>query len=196
LFNCGFPDLRQVYGGEYPTSPELSKLWPDGFHTVRELNFGTAFYTAKYCLKKLNPGSTDESKARFRERYEVFDNETGEVFTRKPEFAVMSLRPGIGFGYYEKYGDSVRALDNCVVDGRYVKPPRYYDILSERFNAEKYALNKRVRRRKALVVRANEVREFRRVNDPNATQDEALDARLRVKERLLEITAERSKRDL
>jgi hypothetical protein len=182
LFNCRFSNLVEVgtgVGGQtLYTSDELFGLWPRGFHTIGAVTMQSAQYCAKYAMKKLNRGSTDESLARFQERYQVFD-ENGEVFDRRPEFAVMSRRPGIGATYYEKYGDEVRALDNVIVDGREAKLPRYYDVLSERIAKEQLEKHKRARRREAVLKRFD--------NTPE---------RLRVKERRLILLAERCERKL
>lgn len=182
LFNCGFSDLRQfgesVGGSPTYTSKELSALWPSGFHTIGEITMESAVYCAKYCMKKLTPGSTDESRERFRDRYQVFDGD-GVVYDRKPEFAVMSRRPGIGFGYYEKFGDEVRNHDNVVINGKYCRPPRYYDDLTERVACATLAASKRRRRRLCVLARADNT-----------------EARLLVKERIAIMGAERAARKL
>lgn len=59
--------------------------------------------------------------------YERIHPVTGEIFHVEPEFGLMSRKPGIGYSYYVKYGHEVRAHDNIIVDGKPVKPPRYYD---------------------------------------------------------------------
>lgn len=182
LFNCGFPD--RVFHGENKrgeplyTSRELSRLWSCdggettlGFCTIGEVTFDSAVYCAKYALKKV---TGDPAK----DHYTVFD-ENGECFERIPEFAVMSRRPGIGAGYYERYGNEVRAHDSVVVDGREVRPPRYYDSRSERIEPEQFARMKRKRKRLAVLNKADNTEE-----------------RLRVKERLMILAAEKKERRL
>ena len=39
----------------------------------------------------------------------------------------MSLKPGIGASWMEKYADEVYPRDYVVVNGKKAKPPRYYD---------------------------------------------------------------------
>lgn len=133
LFGVDFPD-KKYFSGEPGnllwTSEVLSSCWvvekgfPGageslGFSTVGLLTEQSARYVTGYALKKrLGPG-------RWRE-YGV-DAETGEV--RKPEFVVMSRRPGIGKGWLEKYREEVYRADGSSVSvGRSeVAPPRYYD---------------------------------------------------------------------
>lgn len=188
LFNCGFGDLVQIgvnkRGEPLYTSVELSSLWSSdgrtlGFCTVGEVTFDSAVYCAKYALKKV-------TGKRAAEHYCVYD-ESGECFDRTPEFAVMSRFPGIGGTYFDKYGAEVIAHDSVVVNGREVRPPRYYDMRARKHlvtHAENalyckcaVCVNKRKRKRMAVLNRSD--------NTPE---------RLRVKERLMIIAAEKKER--
>lgn len=51
------------------------------------------------------------------------------VFQLPPEFNHMSLKPGIGRRWYDKYKDQTYAGDYLVVNGQKMRPPRYYDKL-------------------------------------------------------------------
>jgi len=133
LFNCGFRDLvhfgKNKRGESLYTSRELSSLWSVdgstlGHCTIGEVTFDSAVYCAKYALKKI-------SGDRAVDHYTVFD-ENGECIERTPEFATMSRRPGIGAPYYAKYGMEVRDHDNIIINSKAVRPPRYYDTLTER----------------------------------------------------------------
>jgi len=64
---------------------------------------------------------------RAAEHYERLNPLTGELVQVEPEFATMSRRPGIGRGWFEKYGAEVYPSDEVIVRGRACKPPRYYD---------------------------------------------------------------------
>jgi len=50
-----------------------------------------------------------------------------------PEFSHMSNRPGIGAEWYKKFAREVYgrdgSVDSVVINGKEVKPPRYYDNL-------------------------------------------------------------------
>lgn len=184
LFNCAFRDqLFYTYnkrGEPLYTSGELSELWFQGHSTIGEVTFDSAVYCAKYALKKvsISEHSSDAVKAEYEARYVVYD-EDGIVYERVPEFAVMSRRPGIGAGYYDKYGYEVRAHDSVVLNGREVRPGRFYDTKSEVVDAELLDRHKRKRKRLAVLNR----------HDNTA-------ARLAVKEKLLLIAAEKKERTL
>lgn len=175
LFNCGFPDARvfsqNKRGEPLYVSDELAKLWGLGHCTIGAVTFESAVYCAKYALKKVNG---DLAQAH----YEVYD-EDGVIYDRKPEFAIMSRRPGIGAAYYERFGNEVRAHDSVVINGNEVQPPRFYDSRSEQVDAATFEQHKRRRKRSAVLNRSD--------NTPE---------RLRVKEKLMIIAAEKKERKL
>lgn len=123
LFNCGFRDLKLLSknqtGQLLYTSDELLSYWQLGHCSVGEVSYESALYCAKYAMKKV---TGDDAVCH----YEVFD-EWGELHVRRPEFALMSRRPGIGSGYYERFGNEVVHHDNVIINGKPVKPPRFYD---------------------------------------------------------------------
>lgn len=189
LFNVGFADAklfgRNPRGEPIYISDELSSLWSIdgrtlGFCTIGAVTFDSAVYCAKYALKsiKINDNSSEEARQKFEDRYVVYDAD-GVVHERAREFAVMSRRPGIGAGYYEKFGDEVRAHDSVVVNGREVRPTRFYDTRSDRVDAARFAAIKKKRKRQAVLNKADNTAE-----------------RLRVKEKLLLIAAEKKERKL
>lgn len=166
LFNCGFGDqLFHTYnkrGEALYTSKELDGFWSVdgecmGHCTIGEVTFDSAVYCAKYALKKV----TGDAAA---EHYAVFDSD-GVVYDRRPEFAVMSRRPGIGAGYYEKFGQEVRDHDSIIVNGHEVRPPRFYDTRSECIDNALFNLNKRKRKRLSVLNRADNTEERLRVKE-------------------------------
>lgn len=190
LFNVEFKDAklfgRNGRGEPLFTSDELSSLWSVDGRNMGHCSFGavtfdSAVYCAKYALKRLsalNDESSEEQRAAFEARYVVTDGD-GVSYERCREFAVMSRRPGIGAGYYEKFGAEVVAHDSVVVNGREVRPPRYYDGRSRDRCGDAFERNKRKRKRLAVLNNADNTSE-----------------RLRVKERLAEIAAEKKERRL
>ena len=114
-------------GNPIYTSEVLSKLWPFGFSSFGELTFESAAYVARYVMKKI---TGDAAKSH----YEVIDDATGEIIQRVPEFAHMSLKPGIGSGWYDKFHSDVFPHDEVIARGFPCKPPRYYDKLLKRTN--------------------------------------------------------------
>lgn len=135
LFGVFFDD-REVWkelpsGFKLYRSKVLEELWPFGNSSVGDVTYESARYVANYCTKKVLGPKADE-------HYQWIDPYTGEVFERDPEFATMSLKPGIGQKWFEKYSKEVLVHDAVVVDGMKIKPPRYYDTLIQRMVGENY----------------------------------------------------------
>lgn len=127
FFNLDFDDLEPFRGSGKSalfTSQTLARLWTAGYATVGRVTFDSAAYVARYVMKKV----TGEPAAA---HYEWIDQETGEIHDRRPEFNKMSLKPGIGRNWFERYKHEVYPDDFVVMSGRKVKPPRYYDGLYE-----------------------------------------------------------------
>jgi len=124
VFNFDFPDKkvwkRTNSGSMIYRSKALEELWPFGFSSIGDVNFQSAAYVARYIMKKVTGRAADD-------HYEDTNQETGEIVERRPEFNKMSLKPGIGYNWYEKYKDDVYPHDFVVVNGKKVKPPRFYD---------------------------------------------------------------------
>lgn len=136
LFNCDFEDktiFRRLSGGSILyRSAELEALWPFGFSSIGQVTFESAAYVARYVMKKVT-GRNQEK------HYEAVDSETGEIFRRVPEFNHMSLRPGIGRGYYDRFYSDMYPRDYVVVRGMKMRPPKYYDRLmkdAENFDSD------------------------------------------------------------
>lgn len=133
LFNLDFKDrvkFKKVNDFWYYSSDTLSSLWTFGFSTVCDFSFETAAYVARYCTKKINGRDAEE-------------HYKGKV----PEFAGMSLKPGIGKPWFDRFAKTdLFPHDNLVVRKSECKPPRYYDILRERVDPEGFAKAKESRR--------------------------------------------------
>ena len=132
IFGHDFPDKtfhRQHRGHKYYVSEELNKLWPYGHSLIGHVTPESAAYTARYVMKK----QTGQSALSH------YVNADGVVL--EPEFSRMSLRPGIGAEWFEKYGeqDVYDSGDFIVMNGRKYSTPRYYDTLLERLDVEKLA---------------------------------------------------------
>lgn len=103
-------------------SVELEALWPLGYSSVGDLSFESAAYIARYVTKKV---TGDKAEGHYRR----IDLETGEITWLCPEFVHMSLKPGIGAEWFQKFGKEVFPLDRVVARGVPSKPPKYYDRL-------------------------------------------------------------------
>lgn len=133
LFGAHFADrkfLRKLpSGASIYTSALLEQLWPHGFSSVGDVTFESAAYVARYVMKKITGGGADE-------HYQLMHPDTGELVQRRPEFNRMSLKPGIGAKWFERYRSEVFGrqgdLDRVVINGVEMKPPKYYDKLLKR----------------------------------------------------------------
>lgn len=121
IFNFAFEDLkflrRTNSGSDLYRSAQLESLWPYGFSSVGDVTFESAAYVARYVMKKQNQDIDVHAPV---------DLETGEVIQRLPEYNRMSLKPGIGANFLDKYKSDVFPNDYVVVNGHKAKPPRYY----------------------------------------------------------------------
>lgn len=127
IFNLSFPDRKYLYksgGGEVIyESPTLSKLWANGLASVGDVTFASAAYCARYCVGKITGDLAEDHYTR----------ETARGVVRlTPEFAHMSLKPGIGAAWYNKWKEDVYPHDYVVINGRECRPPAYYDELFDR----------------------------------------------------------------
>ena len=113
IFNFDFQDkiLWKVKNdNRLYTSQILNTLWPYGYCTTGEVTFDSAAYVARYIMKKIT-GELAE------------DHYNG----RKPEYVTMSRRPGIGSTWLTKFHQEVYPSDFIIINGKKVKPPKYYD---------------------------------------------------------------------
>lgn len=128
LFGVDFPDRilagRSRSGSDFFNSAVLSSLWSHGISTVQPLVRETASYCARYIMKKvLGEGA--------KAHYTVVDAD-GEMHEIAPEYAAMSLKPGIGAGWFEKYSRDVFPHDSVVSNGTERTVPKYYDKLARK----------------------------------------------------------------
>lgn len=174
LFGCDFPD-KKFYssakrGEKLYTSDCLRKLWPFGHNVIGDVTFDSCAYVARYIMKKVtgdNAGS----------HYQVLD-ENGVVYDQLPEFTNMSRRPGIGLPWFEKFGDHSYKFDKVVINGKEVRPPRYYDTKYEVLDADRLAMLKRKRQRKAAKSRKENLPDRRRVRETVAHAKLSLNKRV------------------
>lgn len=109
-------------GEKIYTSEELSKFWPWGFASTAEVTFESMAYVARYCMSKMTGDAAEEHYKRY--------DYLGE-YQLNPEYNRMSLKPGIGAPWLEKYKADVYNYDYVIVNGHETRPPKYYDTLFE-----------------------------------------------------------------
>jgi len=138
LFNHDFTDKKlwkQSRDNPLYRSASLEALWIDpetkkslGYSSVGEVTFQSAAYVARYIMKKRLGKNQDE--------YYVYIDDDGVVHQRLPEFTLMSRRPGIGAGWLQKFATDVYPDDFVIINGKRVRPPRYYDQNFELVDSE------------------------------------------------------------
>lgn len=128
LFGLDFPDRifwgKGESGEKTYRSALLESLWPHGFSLVGDATFESAGYVARYCTKKISGDLAAEHYVR--------PDQDGVLRSIIPELSHMSLKPGIGSGWFGRFGGDVYPNDHVVVRGVASKPPRYYDKLLEK----------------------------------------------------------------
>lgn len=122
------PDDPELFASEGEvktyTSKTLTDTWGLGHATFGELTFESAAYVSRYCTKKVT-GELAEA------HYTFVHSETGEIFTRLPEYSTQSRRPGIGRTWLDRFGSDVASKDEVIMRERAMRPPRYYDKVFE-----------------------------------------------------------------
>lgn len=170
LFNWNFPDRKLFFtskhGDKVYRSDTLEELWPFGLCSIGEVTFKSAAYVARYIMKKVT------GKAAFHHYHEVDEDGVSRETMRTPEFTKMSLKPGIGSDWFDKYKSDVYPHDYVIVNGKKVKPPRYYD--------KKYAVSDPYDFDELEFHRFSRAREKLHDNTPErlAVREEVLQAKL------------------
>lgn len=174
LFNYDFNDKifyeRTPRGDILYTSRNLSKLWPYGLATLGAVTFESAGYTARYSTKKITGPKASDYYLRVHPLH-------GFICRVRPEFSLMSRRPGIGQGWIKKYADEVYRSDSVIVRGREVKPPRFFD---QQLSEEDQIKLSRQRKAKSIQRPPDE-----RTNKRRAAKAEVRDARISTLKRKL-----------
>ena len=127
LFGVDFPDkdpIRECEGIILYNSPTLDDIWGKGYTTLGDVTFETAAYTARYITKKITGDQANQ-------HYQTTCAHTGNLITLEPEYTAMSLKPGIGADWLEKYETDVYPSDFIIHRGKKIKVPRYYDKIME-----------------------------------------------------------------
>lgn len=151
FFNLDFLDKKfhkvTRSGENLYKSPLLDKLWPFGHNMIGAVTLESCCYVARYIVDKMKG-----------EKAEAW------YMGRTPEFTCKSTKPGIAREWYVKFGKHAHESgDFAVMNGKRVKMPRYYDNQYELVDGERLAVLKKERRRKALVHRADNTVDRRKV---------------------------------
>lgn len=133
------PSLFSVSGdNDLYESAFLTERWGLGHASFGEVTFESAAYVGRYITKKLT-GEMAEAA------YRVIDEETGEVFDRKPPYLVPSRDPPIGASWLREYGQQAYEKDQVVLRARAMMPPVAYDRFYERTDPQHFEAVRRKR---------------------------------------------------
>lgn len=162
FFNRDFGDkkfYRTSKGGmRLYTSESLSELWPMGFNVVGEVTLESCAYVARYICDKI-------TGAKASDHYQYVDGD-GVVHPLVPEFTTGSRRPGLGADWYKQFGrHSLLSGDHCVLDGKRVRVPRFYDSRFEVTDTEELTRIKKRRINNARRFMKNQTYDRRRVRE-------------------------------
>ena len=138
----GYRDGYAVYESEF-----LAKLWKKGSHEIGSFSFDAGVYVASYMLAKFKGKEYDVA-----DYYCKYLPAIDAWMDLEPEFATMSLKPGIGKDWMEKYVNDLYPHDQCPIPGRgtFGKPPKYYDSIYEISHPEELEAIKEERRNKYM----------------------------------------------
>lgn len=150
LFGFKPRDLREVASaGPFPLyeSRMITELWGMGeYCRVGDVSFQSANYVAGYVMKKVDQVS--------RAKKWSCDPDTGELHEIQAEYSAMSRggrergSRGVGYGWFDRYGEEIERLGSVRVDGKEIMPPRYYDELLRERDEAAYEVTKLRRIRK------------------------------------------------
>lgn len=153
LFGIDFLEDRKKHsvnkqGDVLYVSDTLLKEWGKGHVLLSPFSYATAAYTARYVMKKIGGKHADD-------HYTRCNLVTGELVSVIPEFALMSLKPGLGSGWYDKYKKDAFPSDFLVHEGKKHPVPRYY---SDKLRKESEQCHKEIKmtRKKKMQANANE----------------------------------------
>lgn len=138
LYGHDFSEDRRHYSGvgtsALYTSEQLDNLWSLGECKIGSVTFQSVQYVARYILgKKLGKESDNYYKEEGIE----------------PEFVRMSLKPGLGRDWFDRFYSDVFPLDYMVVNGVKCRVPRYFDKIlkdSNPFEFERVKEERKIKR--------------------------------------------------
>nr|CAI9750311.1 replication initiation protein [Gokushovirinae sp.] len=153
LFGYDFPDKRLItthLGTKQYDSAMLRDIWHRGHISVGQVDFRTAAYIARYCLKKQKGG----------------DNRH-----QQQEYILMSNRPGIGADWVKQFSSDVFSAGRIVTTNGNYKVPKYYEGKLDQIDHERFVEYKRghdvelvspLRAAQQEIVKKERLKDFKR----------------------------------
>lgn len=162
---------------------ELQEVWslnkkPIGFVDTGDVTFESAAYVAAYVQKKINGKAKHE---HYKLPKPVIDYDTGEYITHKQqEYSTMSRRPGIAKNWFDKYKTDAYPSDFITVNGRKMKPPKYYDRQYELLTKEEREILSLPPMEQIKEKRQKEMEQLQHLFTPEALKQQELNHKARM----------------
>lgn len=161
LFNYAADDKkfykRTKSGEDLFTSAAIQRVWPFGFNVVGDVSFKSCAYVARYVTGKFKGDNA-------KEHYMSVTTD-GEVIDLLPEFSMMSRMPGIGSTWFAEFGEHSYKWDSIIMNGKEVRPPKFYDNRYEILDSAGLLKLKQKRRRAAVLNASDNTRPRRIVKE-------------------------------
>lgn len=158
IYNLNLTDRKYYSTGDAGeriyTSKTLDEIWQLGECKVGNVTFQSAAYVARYITAKI---TGDLALQHYT------DPDTGVMIT--PEYNAMSLKPGIGAKWLQRYYNDVYPNGKTLVNAHLVNTPKYYDKHFKRIDQLAY-----------------EAMQFRRQQEAKAKAEDNTPERLAVRE--------------
>jgi hypothetical protein len=152
LFGCDFSDKRPhskgSQGDQLYVSKLLDEIWSLGNCYIGSVTEQSCGYVSRYIMKKVNGDLAQD-------HYRRVNPLTGEYVDLLPEYNAMSLKPGIGLDFYEKFKSDFYPRDNACMKGKLFPVPKYYDRQLEKSNPDLLVELKELRADRALERQAD-----------------------------------------
>lgn len=150
VFGHDFHDKKhhcKIGGNQYYISKKLDEIWSHGHCIIGEANFETAAYVARYVTKKVTGKKAEQHYGS------IINPETGEITPRRiPEYISPSRNPGIAKGWFDKFHKEVYPLDEVLVRGKLMQPPKFYDRLHEKMDSD---IHEEIKAARQLAAKQN-----------------------------------------
>ncbi|MFM1820806.1 MAG: hypothetical protein RLZZ402_1165 [Bacteroidota bacterium] len=166
----------------------LESLWVDnngnsiGYSSVGNVTFESAAYVARYIMKKQNSDKINPNTGKpYNSVYDHVNEKTGEIIKKTPEYNKMSLKPGIGATWIEKYMSDVYPHGEVIIRGnKKVLTPKYYDKIYKK-TADPYIFDE------MLYIREKNAKLRYEDNTPERLEAKrkVMEAGLKLKKRVL-----------
>jgi len=172
LFNYRPNDAEKMAernGKDIFRSDKLDKTWGMGHINFGNVEFQSAAYVAGYVTKKITGPDQEE-------HYQWIDDATGQIIDRTPPFQGSSKNPAIGHDWLVRWMEDVYSKDQIIIEGKAMRPPRYYDKMCEKYRPDLWRQVKIKRRQddpNKFIIAEKEISEkirkvIQKKGDPNA----------------------------